>query len=118
MYLEYLKNDGKSVNYLVAGNTNNDSYLLAGRIAAKRNAYIIGLDLSDPEYPQYGNEMTQCDEGCWNGINNVDYVKNELIYARRIYNRNPDWTIINVTNKPIEEIASEILIIVKSQDVP
>jgi regulator of PEP synthase PpsR (kinase-PPPase family) len=46
----------------------------------------------------------------------VEYVKNELIYARRIYNRHPDWTIINVTNKPIEEIASEILLIVKSQE--
>jgi len=46
----------------------------------------------------------------------VEYVKNELIYARRIYNRHPDWTIINVTNKPIEEIASEILLIVKSKE--
>jgi regulator of PEP synthase PpsR (kinase-PPPase family) len=45
----------------------------------------------------------------------VQYVKTELIYASRIYNRHPEWTIINVTNKPIEEIASEILLIVKSQ---
>jgi len=46
----------------------------------------------------------------------VDYVKNELINARRIYNKHPDWTIIEVTNKPIEEIASEILLIVKSRE--
>lgn len=46
----------------------------------------------------------------------VEYVKNELIYARRIYNKHPDWTIIDITNKPIEEIASEILLIVKSRE--
>ena len=45
-----------------------------------------------------------------------EYVKNELIYARRFYNKHPSWTTIDVTNKPIEEIASEILLIVKSQE--
>lgn len=39
---------------------------------------------------------------------NVNKVKNELIFAMRYYNLHPEWTIINVTNKPIEEIASEI----------
>ena len=45
-----------------------------------------------------------------------EYVKDELIYARRLYERHPDWTTIDVTNKPIEEIASEILLIVKSRE--
>jgi regulator of PEP synthase PpsR (kinase-PPPase family) len=45
-----------------------------------------------------------------------EYVKNELLYARRIYDRHPDWTMIDVTNKPIEEIASEILLLVKSRE--
>ena len=45
----------------------------------------------------------------------TEHVKNELIYARRIFNKHPGWTTIEVTNKPIEEIASEILLIVKSQ---
>lgn len=39
----------------------------------------------------------------------IEYVRMELMYARNIYSKNPDWAIINVTNKPIEEIASEIL---------
>jgi len=43
-----------------------------------------------------------------------DHVKKEVLYARSIYNKNPDWTRIDVTNKPIEEIASEILLIVKT----
>lgn len=39
----------------------------------------------------------------------VDYVRQELLYANRFFNRHKAWSIIDVTNKPIEEIASEIL---------
>jgi [pyruvate, water dikinase]-phosphate phosphotransferase / [pyruvate, water dikinase] kinase len=38
----------------------------------------------------------------------VDFVRKELNYAQRIFNRF-EWPVIQVTNKPIEEIASEIL---------
>ena len=38
-----------------------------------------------------------------------EYVRIELMHARKFYAKNPDWSVINVTNKPIEEIASEIL---------
>ncbi len=38
----------------------------------------------------------------------VEFVRRELIYAQRIFNRY-QWPVIQVTNKPIEEIASEIL---------
>lgn len=37
------------------------------------------------------------------------YVSAELKYARSIFLRQPKWTIINVTSKSIEEIASEII---------
>lgn len=36
------------------------------------------------------------------------FVLKELNYAQRIYRSKPNWTIINVTKKAIEEIASEI----------
>lgn len=36
-------------------------------------------------------------------------VKSELKFAMRYYNLHSDWNIVNVTGKPIEEIASEIL---------
>lgn len=39
----------------------------------------------------------------------VTNVKKELQFAMRYYNLHPEWKIINVTGKPIEEIASEIL---------
>jgi regulator of PEP synthase PpsR (kinase-PPPase family) len=40
-----------------------------------------------------------------------EYVRIELMHARQFYSRHPRWAVINVTNKPIEEIASEILAI-------
>ena len=36
-------------------------------------------------------------------------VSKELKYALRTYSRQPLWSVINVTGKAIEEIASEIL---------
>jgi regulator of PEP synthase PpsR (kinase-PPPase family) len=38
-----------------------------------------------------------------------EYVRIELMQARRFYGQHPGWSIVNVTNKPIEEIATEIL---------
>ena len=39
----------------------------------------------------------------------IEHVRQEIKYALEIFNRKPKWPIINVTDKPIEEIASEIL---------
>ena len=47
--------------------------------------------------------------GAVGDYDNIEFVRMELMYARNIYTKNPGWSIINVTNKPIEEIASEIL---------
>jgi regulator of PEP synthase PpsR (kinase-PPPase family) len=40
-----------------------------------------------------------------------EFVKIELMHARKYFSEHPQWRIINVTNKPIEEIATEILAI-------
>lgn len=45
----------------------------------------------------------------------IDMVKMELMHARRIFNQHPDWSLIKVTNKPIEEIAYEILKIIRKR---
>ena len=39
----------------------------------------------------------------------VEFVRRELDWARKIYKQQPRWRVVDVTNKPIEEIASEIL---------
>jgi len=44
---------------------------------------------------------------------NIEYVRQEIIYARKIFERPPKWPIINVTNKPIEEISAELLSILR-----
>jgi regulator of PEP synthase PpsR (kinase-PPPase family) len=38
-----------------------------------------------------------------------DVTRMELMHARQVYHRHPGWHVIDVTNKPIEEIASEVL---------
>lgn len=44
-----------------------------------------------------------------------DFVRRELAYAKRIFKERPDWPLIDVTNKPIEEISSEILALVRGR---
>ena len=43
-----------------------------------------------------------------------EFVIREMKYALRLFNQHPGWRVIDVTSKPIEEIASEILAL-KSQ---
>ena len=38
-----------------------------------------------------------------------EYVRTELEYAHRIFKKNPDWMIVDVTNRAIEETATTIL---------
>ena len=45
-----------------------------------------------------------------------DYVSHEIKYALKLFHRQPKWRRIDVTNKPIEEIASEILNYVAHSD--
>ena len=47
--------------------------------------------------------------GAVGDYDDIEYVRMELMYARKIFSKQTGWSIINVTNKPIEEIASEIL---------
>jgi regulator of PEP synthase PpsR (kinase-PPPase family) len=47
----------------------------------------------------------------------LDSVRRELNHARDIFKR-MDWPVINVTNKPIEEIASEILCVKRNIEQP
>jgi len=46
---------------------------------------------------------------------NINYVQRELNYMESILKKRPDWPVIKVTNKPIEEIASEILTILRKK---
>ena len=39
----------------------------------------------------------------------IDFVRHELKWARKLFALQPEWRRLDVTNKPIEEIAQEIL---------
>ena len=50
-----------------------------------------------------------------------DYINPEMIYkeiehAQEIFDSQPGWSVVNVTNKPIEEIATEILSIIRDKE--
>jgi regulator of PEP synthase PpsR (kinase-PPPase family) len=43
------------------------------------------------------------------GYGDLDHIRREMSWARRLYARHPDWTVIDITRKAIEETASTIL---------
>jgi len=78
-------------------------------------ARVFGLTID----PERLTELRQAREKRW-GKALGDYaeegfVRREIAHARRIFNRHPDWPIIDVTHKPIEEIASEILALIENR---
>lgn len=46
------------------------------------------------------------------GYANLDHIRRELAYAYEVFERRRDWPIIDVTNKSIEETASEIVSVI------
>jgi len=55
--------------------------------------------------------------GATGSYSEKSYVQRELNYALKIFRIHRKWTIINVTNKPIEEISSEILSHIRSKKI-
>ncbi len=57
--------------------------------------------------------LRQTRETYWGGATGsyaqLDHVRREVIYALRYFEKHPHWPVINVTGKPIEEIAAEII---------
>lgn len=43
------------------------------------------------------------------GYADLDYIHQEMTYANEIFERRPDWPLVDVTTKPIEEIAAEVV---------
>ena len=46
----------------------------------------------------------------------MKHVRDELFYAENFFKKNKEWPVISVTGKPIEEIASEIVILIGSSN--
>ena len=65
----------------------------ASRLALLRTARVEYLKYSVPDY------------------SDLDFVREDLMHALRIFRRSPGWSVINVGGKPVEEIASEIVML-------
>lgn len=47
------------------------------------------------------------------GYADLEHIRNEVTYAYHIFERRRDWPLVDVTAKPIEEAASEVVTLVK-----
>lgn len=66
------------------------------KLRGVRNEYLMGMA---PSYASY------------------DYVKKELRYANFLYSTHPNWSVVKVTAKPIEEIAGNIIRIYRKKQI-
>lgn len=57
-------------------------------------------------------------EHAWGMVSNeysdLHFVRREVMHALKVFQKPPQWPVINVTAKPIEEIAGEILALARS----
>jgi len=72
---------------------------------------VFCLDTNARALVELRRARQDCLGGAVGDYDDIEYVRMELMYARKAFVKNPGWAIVNVTNKPIEEIASEILIL-------
>ncbi len=87
-----------------------------GIIYDLKNLYIFGLST----YPKNLSELRSVRDhylgGSTGSYSDIEYVTEELKYAKKIFRNIKGCSIIDVTNKPIEEIASDILNRIKDSE--
>lgn len=70
---------------------------------------VFCLDTSARQLAELRRSRAEYLKGAVADYADPEYVRIELMHARQFYGRHPGWAVVNVTNKPIEEIATEIL---------
>lgn len=79
-------------------------------------AKVFCLDTNARQLAELRRTRAEYLKGAVDGYADPEYVRIELMHARQFYARSPRWAIVNVTHKPIEEIATEILAIRGNQE--
>ena len=74
-------------------------------------AKVFGLDTNARQLAELRRARHDYLRGAAGPYADQEYVRIELMNARKFYSRHPRWAVVNVTHKPIEEIATEILAI-------
>jgi hypothetical protein len=71
--------------------------------------HVFGLTTSAQRLAALRHVRHQYLGGSAGDYADLEFVRRELSYANQVFGRRPDWPVIEVTDKPIEEIAAEIL---------
>jgi regulator of PEP synthase PpsR (kinase-PPPase family) len=50
------------------------------------------------------------------GYADLEHIRQEVTYAYQIFERRRDWPLVDVTSKPIEEAAAEVLTLIGGTD--
>lgn len=72
---------------------------------------VFGLTMNSQRLSTLRKAREEYLHGSTGEYANLDFVQREVIYALHFFEQHSDWPVINVTGKPIEEIASEILVL-------
>jgi len=70
---------------------------------------VFCLDTNARQLAELRRGRAEAMKGALEEYADPEHVRIELMHARQFYSRHPRWAVINVTQRPIEEIASEIL---------
>jgi [pyruvate, water dikinase]-phosphate phosphotransferase / [pyruvate, water dikinase] kinase len=50
------------------------------------------------------------------GYADLEYIKQEVAYAYELFEKRRDWPLVDVTTKPIEETAAEVVALVGKRE--
>ncbi|MDY6875270.1 MAG: pyruvate, water dikinase regulatory protein [Chloroflexota bacterium] len=70
---------------------------------------VFGLTINPVRLAELRRARDEYLGGATGDYSNPDFVRREVEYALSIFRNQPEWSVVDVTDKPIEEIASEIL---------
>lgn len=76
---------------------------------------VFGLTMETRRLASLRKAREKYLDGATGEYANLDYVRREVIYALQIFDRPPKWQVINVTGKPIEEFAAEIIALARGR---
>lgn len=79
---------------------------------------IVGLTIEAGQLARIRkSRMEKFNLGAKNNYSNPASVQKEVAYAEFFYHSHPDWPVIGVTNKSIEEIAQEVIITLAHRNI-
>ncbi|GAB4472782.1 MAG: pyruvate, water dikinase regulatory protein [Anaerolineales bacterium] len=70
---------------------------------------VVGLVIQPERLAELRKVRVERMGTSFHGYADLDYVNKELAYAYEIFDRRRDWPLVDVSLKPIEEAASEVL---------